>query len=329
MPEFSHHIAWLNEVRTALEHGPTPADIPGLLSTCDQVLQQNSTSELATSLRTQLTRLLDPSAPQRENPERLTARKIEEADRGMASLRGLMEGKLSSARSPIVKTAAMNPFVVYDANRANPFRNYETAAAKATELGLAPEAFVMSLRDPRHFTFMTVPDSKLQNNDMIIGSVAMRRAIAIGESYDFSTIFRQLTMCHEIVHQMHQSMQRRKDIETFLRFNAQQNNPVIANEEDDAYGLELESMNLLLDDALRTDIISGRAVEPEMFMEQLQFGANERNPAKMLAMLAKEYFGGNGTIGHYPASYKALVRRISKDSGSTPYEYGQPGVPLA
>lgn len=64
MSEKAHHIAWLSDVRTALEKGTTTDAIPGLLHVCETVLADNPTSELAQGYRAQLTALLSPANTQ-------------------------------------------------------------------------------------------------------------------------------------------------------------------------------------------------------------------------------------------------------------------------
>lgn len=273
--------------------------------------------------------LSSDSAEPTETLEQKTDRIIGEAERGMERLKHLLQSKLHLARSPQCAHALVQPFAFIEANKTNPYKNFEALKKGAEQQGIAPEALALAMPDPRHFTYSVVERRELDRQAVMIGTIAIRRSLAVRDRYDMSTAFNQFTIYHEMVHLMHHARQRARNLAEFMAFYANPEPRVIANEEFDAYGLEIEGMNVALDNGMRIAAGRNKALHPDVIMREFGgIGDDEYEFARGISLLAREYYrgGGDAVAGRYPDTYKDVVRGIVSHQG-TVFEYGQPGVP--
>lgn len=335
MPEYSHHIDWLREVETRLSQQTpiTDAERHKMIAICEKVLLQNSESTIAKSTLARINGIVDvvqnTVTIATESPKEKIAKKIVEVERGMESLASHMSSKINTARTPELRLALMNSFAFINANKENPFKNFEDLRERAEREGLPPQALALAMPDPRHFVYNVVDKSDLDSQGNMIGTNAIGRMVVMHERYDLTKISRQFTVYHEMVHLMHHAMQRKKNMPSFIQFYTNPNRRVIANEEFDAYGLQVEAMNLTLDDFFRKAATRGSAVAPAAIIREFQFEESETIPATFLSLMAKEYFMGDGDVskGRHPERFKELIRLTIREDGAEVFEYGQPEVP--
>lgn len=264
----------------------------------------------------------------KESLEMKTEKKIVEIVRAMTEFEAQVSPLIANIKNPKLQTVLRNPFHVFKANTSNPLRNFEKAKIEGTKNNIPPEAVMLSLPDQRHFGHI-VNDKALGRMNAIVGFAPMQRSLVISENFDLTNTLNRLTIYHEMIHVMHQAVQRTRNMRAFMAFNAAPPHPkVIINEEFDAYGLELEIMDLLLDGQMRKKAQEGKMMEPEKILESLQLRPDQLTPSLFLSKLASLYFsGGDISKGQFPQEYMEFVYRAVEHDGLKCFLYGQPTVP--
>lgn len=335
MPEFSDHTSWLSEIDDRLKEKRTLTEAERLkmIATCERVLSQNKESTMAQGI---LTRIQDISRTMQdamsmtaESPKEKVGRKIEETESGMGAMESLITSKLHLVRCDNLRKALMNPFHLINANKTNPFKNFENLREQAERENRPSQMLALAMPNNRHFVYNVVNKRDLDSQGAMIGTNAIGRMVAMHEGYDLTKRSRQFTVYHEMVHLMHHAMQRKKNMQAFVTFYMNLNPRVIANEEFDAYGIQIEGMNLVLDDFFRKSAAQGNAVDPSVVRREFQFEDSETVPATFLSLMAREYFRGDGDVvsGRFPERFKELIRLTIRVDGAEVFEYGQPRVP--
>lgn len=192
-------------------------------------------------------------------------------------------------------TCMENPSHIISVNRTNPLRNAEVARRKAKKEGMYFPTFIHSkLLDARHFTY-DIERGEAARMKGYAGFSPKERRIVLQETYDPKNAVDFLVAFHETVHVMHTAHWLMQGGKGFIEFYERSHPAVILNEEFDAYALEIEAMNLLLNDALRRSILSGKSPDVTEVAQQLQMVSYEGTPLPMLLNLSKLYFP-SGTI---------------------------------
>jgi hypothetical protein len=290
-----------------------------------------SVVDTMTITRLQQAALLNPqrqAETQKESLEVRTEKKIVELEGAMTGFETQLLPLIAKVQNPQLQTTLRNPFHVFRANKSNPLRNFEKAKIEGNKNGIPPEAVMLSLPDQRHFGHI-LNDKSLEKMHAIAGFAPMQRSLVISENFDLTNTLNRLTMYHEMIHVMHQAVQRTRNMRAFIAFNAAPPHPkVIINEEFDAYGLELEIMDLLLNGQMRNEAQKGQKLDPEKILESLELRPDQIIPATFLSTLAALYFrGGDASKGQFPNEYKELVFKAVQHDGLHCFAYGQPNVP--
>lgn len=231
-----------------------------------------------------------------------------------------------SAHTPELRVALANPFHIINANRTNPLKNFERAKKKAHTHNLPVEALMLSLPDSRHFAYAIEPQALAEQGAMI-GYSPLHRVLAVNSNWNPQNALDRLGVYHETVHMMHQAVNRKKNMEAFIMFYANERNRVVIDEEYDAYALELEALDISLGGELRRCLAERKPPDPDRIMEMLHLREDQRMPLTMLLWFASRYFP-HGTIHQYPKAYIELVDKACLHDGFQLFRYGPDSQPV-
>ncbi len=171
-------------------------------------------------------------------------------ENGLEEFEKILLSKIQSLRSerPALKTAMQNPFHFVRGNKSNPLKYYGDAAKMAAEQGVNAEKILFSMPEPFCFSYAFKEDFYSEIGFMAYAPLL--RTLIMNDFRSCRNYLDVIAFMHEIVHCMHSAQQRRNQMDAYLRFANLEGNPrkVVLNEEFDAYAVELEAFNLILDD---------------------------------------------------------------------------------
>lgn len=341
MGELPRHYPQLQESLTVLQQpGVVPAELQRARILCERVLQENPGSVIARQTLSRIEQLLgtQPSpidqfrqyfagirakaAPKLQSltadEQRLDAT-IATYERNIFAfgndvfLPQLERALASGGVDADVAEALKVPFAVYRQNVENPMKNFAVLQRVATEIGEVPATVFNAQEDPQRFAYMPLPTHVPGVTFRTAGGYAPYfRTMAIPTNDHLSLLDGTVGM-HEAFHAL-QMIPARANLTQFLQFhlNVGDHKPrVITDYEFESYGLQLEAMNVLLDNKLRTAPGNG-LFDHRTFMQAMQMPDTDEQGAQVFCILARAYFkeGGKATQGAYSENFKRGVRMI-------------------
>jgi hypothetical protein len=96
-------------------------------------------------------------------------------------------------------------------------------------------------------------------------------------------------------------------------------NRVFVADEVQAYGAEVEVMNLMLGGHMRAAARAGGTIDHQAVRRQLGIDDRFATPVQFLCYLAQVYFRDNREDGTYPSSFMEIVHQCIVHDGQTPY----------
>ena len=194
----------------------------------------------------------------------------------------------------------------------------------ASELHLPDVTLLTSQPDPHHFAYGALHDEAEQKG-ILAGFAGLSRMMAFSKRIDFTSSLDMLVVMHETFHVPQQAKCRHAmGLPSFLHFFVPPpgNKPrVIIDDEYQAYGLEVEAADLLLDGELRRAAAEKRSPDLPWVMHKLKGRTGQEGLAKMICDLAAVYFpAGNAANGTYSQPFKNGVTNICIRDGYQVYE---------
>jgi hypothetical protein len=214
------------------------------------------------------------------------------------------------------------PFQIVANNRANPLRNGEVAARLASQHGVPPEIFLLAQQQPHHYAYENLPIQ------FVAAFAPTRRSMILPPDLNPQNPMFKWAKLHETYHiYQFAEHRRRMGLDGFLRF-MNGSNPVFLVDEVQAYGYELEAMNLELDGELRKIAQAGGVLDGDRMRQQLG-GIDDRyrTPMQFLAYIGTQYFRDGKEDGVYPQAYVQSVLQCLIHDGQTPYQLDTNGQP--
>lgn len=250
----------------------------------------------------------------------------------MDQLRQRLEKNVPAGIDPGLRQALSNPFAFVDANKTNPGKNLIRARKLAeTQLGAGEinfMAFMLGMqKDPRHFAYGILPTDI--HGTATAAMNANRKIMLLNENFDPQNALDSLFVYHETVHFMHVAAWIKRNRDEFIKFHAmpsKSNTPVvIVNEEYDAYGMEIEALDVLTNGLLRS---SRNPLEHiDHCMRLLNARENQRGPLTMLLTLAGFYYPqGNVARGIVPRKFAEVVGKMCAHDGWDVYFRSPTGI---
>lgn len=215
-------------------------------------------------------------------------------------------------------TAVQNPFHIVNANKKNSYTNAAIARKDAGRRGIHL-LYVANgkLRDPRHFLY-DIEQGEAAAMQGFAGFAPVERRMVLPPNFDPNNPLHFLVTYHETVHVMHAAHWLMSGGQGFVDFYTRERPSVILNEEFDAYALEVEALNLLLNDELRTMISSGRTPDVDTIADRLGIPQEERQPLGLILNLAEKYYPeGSVTVSQKPQEF---MGRIAANQASYGYD---------
>lgn len=359
MPEFAEHNNWLRETLGTLQSLQKSSVVDDAIRlqlqagrvVCLQILKQNPASQMARdtieSINTILhipiePVLLDPTTnevwqnmgnsigippqkflPQNEN-EHALQRSIESFEVEFLKygnntfLPTLQELANNSVPEQALQKALSFPFNVIKANAENPFKNVEVAKRIAEGMNIPWNTLLLNLPHPHYFAYGPFPQHLM--GKATAGFAPLARMMVFEAKINNENKMDMLTVVHECLHLPQHALQRR-NLKWYTQFYGVQQSRVIINDEYQAYGLEIEAMNIQLDNVLKLAVDAKRPVDRQMVMQALSARPSQQLMIEMLCQLAEQYYpNGNAATNMYPESYSTMVKNICFTDGYEVFE---------
>ncbi|HLD32677.1 MAG TPA: hypothetical protein VJB10_03775 [Candidatus Peribacteraceae bacterium] len=220
------------------------------------------------------------------------------------------------------------PFQLIAANQSFPLKNSIVAERIARRLHIPIEALYCSevlQNRPHHFGYEDIEDGLRQKGIPIAFSV-FGRTMQLASDLDLSKGMNRLFFMHEAFHvpQGVELIQQARFWMPFFAAGLKTDPPkqrVLINQEYPAYGMEVESANVVMGDALRQAALQQRKIDPSTMLTSFNAEADELGWAQMITQLSAAYYPNGSVIREsYPDLFKEIVRRISLRDGFAVYE---------
>ncbi len=220
------------------------------------------------------------------------------------------------------------PFQLEYRNTQNPLRNGLVAKRISLEMGMEDPTFLLQAQaDPFYVSYDVLP---IDDSKFLAGFAGTRRTMVLPDDMKTAGIVGQLAQFHEYIH-VYQHAERRKQmgLVPYLKFCSQSDNAIPLIDEVQAYGYEIEIVNLKMNDRLRKAGMAGIQIPPREIMEELDISLEYETAITFISLLASLYYknGGVGNDPTYPEEYVHLLMRSMKHDGQTPYQFDEQGRP--
>ena len=204
--------------------------------------------------------------------------------------------------------AIKNPFFFIENNRKNKYSNASVARREARQKNV--HVFYIAeekLHDKRQFVY-DIDKGELDAMQGFAGFAPLGRSLVLPANFDPNNPLHFLVVCHETVHAMHTAHWLMSDKEGFMRFYNRKKPASILNEEYDAYALEIEMLNLLLNGGLKQSISAGMLPDANAIADRLGIPKQEIKPLRLILNLAGKYYpSGSVTVAQKPPEFIGYV----------------------
>jgi hypothetical protein len=179
----------------------------------------------------------------------------------------------------------------------------------AAKQRLPTEELLFPMAEPYYFTYAFKEDLNIEYGFM--GYAPLLRTLVMNDYTSTENYLDAVAFMHEMVHCIHAAFQRKHSMNAYLQFAHAEGNPrrVVINEEFDAYAVELEALNLLLDNEMLEASEKDAILNPDKVYEELHLRPEQKGPISMLCRLGLSYFKGS-SIGNFSDEYTSHVARI-------------------
>lgn len=261
--------------------------------------------------------------------ESILNQSITGADDTMSRLEQLIRSK-ASAFTEAQTSPILQVFDLYRLNKQNPNRNsytflLEDLAQRGPDALKSPRAFFQT--DPRYF-FMRLLEGRVNVAGTFNPSA---RTLHLSEKVQGDNLFDGLVIEHETEHALQDAFIRQflKGPELKSKYDAFYSGgpgtkPRIMIEfEYQAYAKEIESLNILSDNRLKTRSISG-IYEPDHYLEMLNARRDQFSAVEALVLIGASYYQSNSRIDTYTTGFQQSINNVYRDNGYTLYRLTSP-----
>lgn len=241
--------------------------------------------------------------------------RIGKIEHGLVNFEQLLLCKLKEQQSerPSLSTALQNPFHFVRGNFANPLKYYGDAEARAQSEGLSIQDLLLGMPEPFFFTYAFNENFRVDYGFM--GYAPLLRTFVLND-FSSDNVFDLVAFMHEAVHCMHAAAQRKRDLQGQINFGSMSGNikRVVIQEEFDAYALELEALNLILDNKMLIASRAGSKLKPEEILVQLNLRPEQIEPLRLLCHLSSIYFK-ESSLQNYSQEYMSRIAGLELSYG--------------
>ena len=216
-----------------------------------------------------------------------------------------------SAYQKNLKLGLQVPIKMLESNQHNPYRN---SAVLRRKLNGSEADFITTMQgipNPQYYGYWVFPQE--HQNMAIAAFEPMRRTMMLPGIPFEPNVFYELIKMHELVH-VYQASQHRKEmgLQNYLQFyidgHKEQRN--LLEDEVQAYGQEIEGLNLLLNGQLKEQGRQGVMVDDEEVQDRLKIPGVFQMSLKMILYFAKYYYERNEENGIYPSEFIEQVKKM-------------------
>ena len=160
---------------------------------------------------------------------------------------------------------------------------------------------------------------------VVAGFAPIARTMMFHPKMESDNELDQLVVLHECLHIPQMSLRRVSNIELYCRLYSGQGGgkPRIVVEDDyQAYGLQIEGMNLRMDGKLEHEGKQGRQVSHEELLQEFGGRPDQWMMMEMMSRYAKAYFeeGCDAVSNRYGTEYRRQNKRSALHDGYEVYE---------
>jgi hypothetical protein len=337
MPEMQHHIAWLSTICTALESEQQVSreELEEGRRLCQLVIEQNPLTEIGKTTLARIEELMgQPSSAEvagEQSAEQVLEQRIHAFGDSFAeygsTLLPLVE-KLPAEKHGL-KRALAYPFETFERNRTqNPLHNFEASKRLAAESHQSHQQMLLAMPDPNFFTIDTIKPEHPMFHRFVAGLAPLHRMMVLHPKMEAQNEIDKLVVLHECMHIPQLALRLRTAPQIYLDLYAgggkYGNMPLVMNDDYQAYGLQIEAMNLRLDGKLAAEGGQGRQVPHQDLLRELGGRDDQWKQMEMLSRYAKEYFHGNcdAARNQYSPAYRQENILSAIQDGQEAYEIG-------
>lgn len=341
MAEFQHHYEWLAPVREHMDATQRGGLIdPALLEEgrrlCLRVLEQNSQSLLAHRTLERIQALMGTAAPnvevgdlseaEAQLQERIEAFEDSFLQYGQDVMLPLIEDIPPEKEG--LKRALRYPFEAFEENRNNnPLRNSEAARRLAAAKNMNWQHYLLLNQKEGHFAFDQFSRKNTPKyDDITAGYAPMARTMAFHPKMNTDNELHQFVIMHECFHipQMTLRLRTAPKLYAWLYADPRGIHRAVVNDECQAYGLQIEALNLRLGGKLKHEAMDGRIVPHEELMQELGAEGEQWMMLNMLGRYARDYYMEecDAARGKFGQRFKAENIRSCLHDGYETYVIG-------
>jgi len=253
---------------------------------------------------------------QRGNPQK---EKEQALDREIASLKigfYAFEHKLLGNMQPSDSRYASlkEPFDIMRRNEGNPHANFAVVERLAKQSGLPLPVFTLgNLKDRQHFSYGPMPENTTQGHMLYAGFAPTHQLIAFRSLTDQNDLD-NLVMHHELRHVRHFAHRRAQlgDEQYFKLIFANPDKPYVFIEDElEAYGQEMEALNVLINGRLATN----KSASYNEMCDVLQTRSNQQTPMQFLALMSDAYFAPKQDTENYAPEFRDFITQTQLHDG--------------
>ncbi|MDA1292911.1 MAG: hypothetical protein O3A81_03985 [bacterium] len=252
-----------------------------------------------------------PLDPQTRNEIEL-ASQIESIQADFYTFEAKMLSRLSSNDERY--NSLKEPFDIMRNNENNPLKNSAVVERLAAQKNISvPEMALGSLKDPRHFSYGPMPENAAQGHMLYAGFAPTHQMIAFRSDAQFND-FDNLILHHELRHVGHYGNRRKEmgDAQYFQLIFAQHQKPYSFLEDElDAYGGELDALDLLLDGKLKERGSNGM----DEITSTLQLRKDQQLTAFFLAKMSEAYYEPKAEGEQYSKAFTNFIIQTQLHDG--------------
>lgn len=253
---------------------------------------------------------------QLQKDEKTLQQTIEQADRAMSNLEGLINLKAQTL-SESHKQQLLEPFELYNVNKQNPHRNVYTFLLESlNQRGAdALNSPIDSSIADRRFFFMRLLDARA--TAVAIGVFKpLERTLFLVANIQGTNLFDGLVIYHETEHARQDSFIRQFLDNPEIRgkynafgFGGGTKPRIIIDQEYQAWAKQIEVLDSLSEGRLKTNPLRG-LVETDYYMGMLGARPAQRNAVGLLISTAAVYYQSGSSIDAYIGNYPQFLNRV-------------------
>lgn len=297
-------LAWGKEAGVALDEKTISKLVPDV-ETVDQLGKNLSIINMK-SKEIVLPHKETPTSRDNKEKELPLKKRIEKIEEGLENFEKLLLSKLAASKiqRPGLDEAFRKPFDLVRANKTNALKSYADAVKIAKSNDLSMIALLISQKNQKYFSYAFKEDYDY-NGEGYMAFSPLTRTFIMSEFRSPDNPLDAVVFMHEAVHCMHATKQRERNKDAHIKFRMSLSDGkkgVVIKEEWDAYALELEALNVLLDNAMYVAAQRNEKLDANVVMEILHLRPDQRSPVALLCSFGLSYFK-NSTIDNLSVEY--------------------------